>query len=1066
MGREHSADGLGYGPVYYISKYSMSTAFLSTAHFKDQDALSARIIQARFTGHFRFACKAFTEFMSDETLAGAGSDGGGDPSAFANPNGFASRYDRNWIAMASALFAESYHAETGHVLPTGVHAFWRENCEAPAVERSAVPDSLWRLDAKVYGEEDLFSHDVPVHAFAPLRAFGSLRQLRNLETGGAGSEFGEDYTNVATGNDFKDDRDDRTKYSLQSLYRDRICNPTFKYGINDAIGNPPTGGNAIDPTEFIRDASRAKLPRWDMQVPNGYLGASGIRRPFSQGCGLGIASGGCDVMNPPTYYESSLWSWAYVTSSHDPDVAPGWHRLLHLKAFTVGACSANKNQICNSDINRLTHGVNFNLDQAVAQTFVNEQVDRLRNKLVQKLREERRSKNGRRLSSTIPTIPAIPTIPTIPTIPDTLNVSDSVSHRALYVRADGVFDIEGMRAYASMHKNDEIFLKVTDHYWGLTSEEAAVKFDLIRQRLKPQYITAMINGNGGGADPQPSDFRTGKLALYASRCSDALKAYFPEDENVRCCLNTPEGAKACDPEIPYQSELQCSQYPLELASTAMDTLDEEYLVRLRGASPPPSPPPSPRPPPPPSPPNPPPPPRPPIAISASEGKNIALIAQRQFCDAVYMISAESRCSRLATQMVQAFVLGDGFSPPALAPLSNPTPPPPPPPPSPPRPRLPRDEDARIVYQEPLAAVLSTYFLGGMETDPDSASRGLGNHMALDNVANGTREDALQTITYDRGPMEFAACSEALAEGGAPLPCRTGDTPARCINGAEHCGTIDENTRAPWVELNLREGLPTDRDYYFFALEVWLPPDPVLGSLFFASAQGVSDDRGDVTNRFYKLEVFDVHHNPLAVQCKPHWKQSTDFYSAGMTRFQYACLDALAEDAAYAAMRHVRYVRLTLLGEHRMLWLDGMRVLWRTVEALPPARPPPPPVPPIPPQPGAPPDPPPPPASWGCHDYADYSFKHVYPVAFKEPCGLGVEECCSLAYQHNRTAAWHLSPSGCCTLLDVPEADHEDLSTGAIEPVHDERNAPATATTVKVSGARKAWRAAHGGFVAG
>lgn len=58
VGRDHSADGLGYGPVYFISRYSMSTAYLATAHFKDEDALSARIIQARFTGHFRFACQA------------------------------------------------------------------------------------------------------------------------------------------------------------------------------------------------------------------------------------------------------------------------------------------------------------------------------------------------------------------------------------------------------------------------------------------------------------------------------------------------------------------------------------------------------------------------------------------------------------------------------------------------------------------------------------------------------------------------------------------------------------------------------------------------------------------------------------------------------------------------------------------------------------------------------------------------------------------------------------------------------------------------------------------------
>ena len=57
VGADRSADGLGYGPVYFVSKYSMSTAFLSTAHFRDQDSLSARITQARFTGHFRFACQ-------------------------------------------------------------------------------------------------------------------------------------------------------------------------------------------------------------------------------------------------------------------------------------------------------------------------------------------------------------------------------------------------------------------------------------------------------------------------------------------------------------------------------------------------------------------------------------------------------------------------------------------------------------------------------------------------------------------------------------------------------------------------------------------------------------------------------------------------------------------------------------------------------------------------------------------------------------------------------------------------------------------------------------------------
>jgi hypothetical protein len=356
VGRDHSADGLGYGPIYYVSKYSMSTAYLATAHFKDQDALSARIIQARFTGHFRFACQAFLEFMSDPTLSGAGSNNP-EASAFGNPDDFASPYDRNWIAMASALFAESYHKETGHLYPTGVHKFWQENCEEPAVHRSAMPQDLWQLDPKVYGEEDLFSHDVPVWSFAPLRAFGSLRQIRDMATGGDGKDFSEDYTNVAAEADFREDRGGyRAANSLHALYRERICNPTYKYSINDAIGNPPVGSNdmqgGIDGANFIKDASRAKLPRYDMFVPNGMLGASGIRRPHPEGCGLNIESGGCDPAKAPTYYDSSLWSWAYVTSSQceqrisnqhaHTQLQTVCHRLTHLLACVCAATPTSR----------------------------------------------------------------------------------------------------------------------------------------------------------------------------------------------------------------------------------------------------------------------------------------------------------------------------------------------------------------------------------------------------------------------------------------------------------------------------------------------------------------------------------------------------------------------------------------------------------------------------------------------------------------------------------------------------------------------------------------------------
>ena len=65
VGKETSEDGLGYGPMFQVTRYAFSTAFLVTEGFKDQDSLAARMIQARFTGHYRFACRAWYEWVND-----------------------------------------------------------------------------------------------------------------------------------------------------------------------------------------------------------------------------------------------------------------------------------------------------------------------------------------------------------------------------------------------------------------------------------------------------------------------------------------------------------------------------------------------------------------------------------------------------------------------------------------------------------------------------------------------------------------------------------------------------------------------------------------------------------------------------------------------------------------------------------------------------------------------------------------------------------------------------------------------------------------------------------------
>jgi hypothetical protein len=57
VGKDRSPDGQGYGPIYQPNRYSFSAAFLATENFRDKDSLSARMIQSRFTGHWRFACQ-------------------------------------------------------------------------------------------------------------------------------------------------------------------------------------------------------------------------------------------------------------------------------------------------------------------------------------------------------------------------------------------------------------------------------------------------------------------------------------------------------------------------------------------------------------------------------------------------------------------------------------------------------------------------------------------------------------------------------------------------------------------------------------------------------------------------------------------------------------------------------------------------------------------------------------------------------------------------------------------------------------------------------------------------
>ena len=119
----------------------------------------------------------------------------------------------------------------------------------------------------------------------------------------------------------------------KDLLRDVYCNPDYDLTIEQAVGNPP-------PHEFqdtIVDSSTSQRPK-DMVV-YGNLRGGDVNRGYEAN-----GPGG----QTPSYKDTSLQSWVYVTSSDDPNVEPGFHRLADLRIWPDTNCNRIKSQPCGS----------------------------------------------------------------------------------------------------------------------------------------------------------------------------------------------------------------------------------------------------------------------------------------------------------------------------------------------------------------------------------------------------------------------------------------------------------------------------------------------------------------------------------------------------------------------------------------------------------------------------------------------------------------------------------------------------------------------------------------------
>jgi hypothetical protein len=232
-----------------------------------------------------------------------------------------------------------------------------------------------------------------------------------------------------------------------------------------------------------------------------------------------------------------------------------------------------------------------------------------------------------------------------------------------------------------------------------------------------------------------------------------------------------------------------------------------------------------------------------------------------------------------------------------------------------------------------------------------------------------------------------------------------------------------NMQDPFVEFDLRDQLPFDNGipYYLFAIDFYLSGISEYGQLLFNPALGTIADYGGG----YELELRDDHHQVLKTQCMTDKQQAVSWYTPGITRVRHQCLLATATPDEVTELERVRYVKLLLPGRFRIIWLEAVEILMRTVFELPPSSPPPPPLPPASPSPPSPPHPPetpPPTISETCTFYSAKKFSAGttdYEIVLSEPCGLTKDECCKKLYDLNdsyHALSFQITPSGCCTLF--------------------------------------------------
>ena len=233
-------------------------------------------------------------------------------------------------------------------------------------------------------------------------------------------------------------------------------------------------------------------------------------------------------------------------------------------------------------------------------------------------------------------------------------------------------------------------------------------------------------------------------------------------------------------------------------------------------------------------------------------------------------------------------------------------------------------------------VLSTYFLPQLRIDPPpyqvvgggfigiSMDPPLyGSEVPVSTNNNATVNQLLyEHVSKGRHSSHLAACTTETAN--ALFPCRTSVDPERCLDGQRACSTAEHNGHAPWLELDFHE--TAQGGTYPHLLIFKLPPQEEYGRLLF---HALNDDVQE--NRGWLIEIFDANHTKIDVPIHD-WNIGANVaeYSEGLRVVQHALFEAITSDETYAEASRARFLRVSLIGELRQIWLANIELFIRDV----------------------------------------------------------------------------------------------------------------------------------------